>query len=79
VPHVVVKLIAGRSEQQKQQLADAIVKDVVAVLRLGEESVSVVVEDIEAGKWTDEVYNPEIVPHWDKLYKEPGYQPAKSK
>ena len=29
MPHVIVKLWPGRSEQEKQQLADAIVKDVV--------------------------------------------------
>ncbi len=40
-PHVIVKLYTGRSEQQKIRLAEAIVKDVVAIIRCGEESVSV--------------------------------------
>ncbi|MGO9137529.1 MAG: tautomerase family protein [Syntrophales bacterium] len=30
MPHVIVKLWLGRSEQEKKQLSDAIVKDVVA-------------------------------------------------
>jgi len=43
-PHVIVKLYPGRSEQQKIQLAEAIVKDVVTIIRCGEESVSVAIE-----------------------------------
>jgi 4-oxalocrotonate tautomerase len=41
MPHVIVKLYPGRSEQQKTQLAEAIVKDVVAIARCEEKSVSV--------------------------------------
>ena len=41
MPHVIVKLWPGPSEQEKVRLADAITKDVTAVLDLGEESVSV--------------------------------------
>jgi phenylpyruvate tautomerase PptA (4-oxalocrotonate tautomerase family) len=32
MPHVVVKLLAGRSEEQKSQLAAQLVKDVMAIL-----------------------------------------------
>ena len=32
-PHVIVKLYPGRSEEQKIRLAEAIVKDVVAIIR----------------------------------------------
>jgi 4-oxalocrotonate tautomerase len=76
MPHVVVKLMAGRSEQQKRRLADAIVKDVTEILNVGEESVSVAIEDVLAGDWTRKIYERDIVPNWDKLYKEPGYDPS---
>jgi hypothetical protein len=33
------------------------------------------VEDIVAGEWSEKVYKADIVPNWDKLYKEPGYDP----
>jgi 4-oxalocrotonate tautomerase len=75
MPHVVVKLSQGRSEQQKIQLAEQIVKDVTAALNCGEEAVSVAIEDIKAGDWTEKVYKADIVPNWDKLYKKPGYDP----
>ena len=75
MPHVVVKLVAGRSGNLKRRLAEQIVKDVITILKVGEESVSVAIEDIKAGEWTGKVYNADIVPNWDKLYKEPGYDP----
>ena len=46
--HVSVKLWPGRSEKTKQRLADAIVEDVVNIIGCGEESVSVVVEDVSS-------------------------------
>ena len=41
MPHVVVKLWPGKSEQQKTRLAEAITKNVMDILHYGEESVSV--------------------------------------
>ena len=51
MPHVIVKLWPGKSEQQKMQLAKAIVKDVMHVLHDGEESVSVAIEEVEFQDW----------------------------
>ena len=73
MPHVIVKLWPGKSEQQKQRLADQIVKDVMNVLNYGEESVSVAIEEIPAADWAEKVYKPDIVNNSDKLYKNPGY------
>ncbi len=50
-------------------------KDVTSTLNCGEESVSVGIEDIKAGDWTEKVYKSEIAPNWEKLYKKPGYNP----
>jgi len=38
MPHVIVKLWLGKSEQQKVRLSEEIVKDVMKVLNYGEES-----------------------------------------
>lgn len=75
MPHVVVKLLAGKSEQQKTRLADKIVKDVMDVLKYGEEAVSLAFEEINPQDWTETVYKPDIQNKWDKLYKKPGYEP----
>lgn len=73
MPHVIVKLWPGKSEQQKKRLADAIARDVMRVLNYGEESVSVAMEEVAVGDWAEKVYKPDIVDKPDKLYKKPGY------
>jgi len=73
MPHVIVKLWPGKSEQQKTRLAEAITKDVMNTLHYGEESVSVAFEEIPAQEWAEKVYKPDILNHPAKLYKKPGY------
>ena len=73
MPHVIVKLWPGRSEETKQQLADAIVQDVVNIIGCGEESVSVSIEEVSSGDWKEKVYDPEIREKMENLYKKPGY------
>jgi 4-oxalocrotonate tautomerase len=73
MPHVSVKLWPGRSEEEKKRLAAAITKDVVGIIRCGEESVSVAIEEISAADWKKKVYDPEISGKMDALYKKPGY------
>ena len=76
MPHVIVKLWPGKSEQQKNRLAEEIVKDVMTVLNYGEESVSVAIEEIKPEDWAKKVYEPDIVNNAEKLYKKPGYDPS---
>jgi 4-oxalocrotonate tautomerase len=73
MPHVIVKLWPGISEQQKNRLADRITKDVMDELGFGEESVSVSMEEVEPQDWAEEVYKPDIVNKPEQLYKKPGY------
>ena len=73
MPHVIVKLWPGKSEPQKNRLAEEIVKDVMNVLNYGEESVSVAIEEVKPQDWTEKVYKPDIVGNPEKLYKNPGY------
>ena len=73
MPHVIVKLWPGKSEQQKNRLAQAITKDIMDILHYGEESVSVGMEGVKSQDWLQKVYKPHIQNKWDKLYKKPGY------
>ena len=75
MPHVIVKLWPGKTEQQKKRLADAIVKDITDVLNASEDSVSVAIEEIASDEWTEKVYDPDIRDKSDTLYKKPGYGP----
>ena len=73
MPHVIVKLWPGKSEQQKARLAESIARDVMEVLDYGEESVSVAFEEVKPEDWAEKVYKPDIVNNSERLYKKPGY------
>jgi 4-oxalocrotonate tautomerase len=76
MPHVIVKLWPGKSDAQKRNLSDAIVRDVTSILNYGEESVSVGFEEVTPGEWNAQVYGPDIQDKWDTLVKQPGYGPG---
>ena len=73
MPHVIVKLWPGKSQQQKTRLAEAITRDVLEILDYGDESVSVAMEEVEPQDWLEKVYKPDIKHNWEKVYKKPGY------
>jgi 4-oxalocrotonate tautomerase len=73
MPHVIVKLWPGKTQEQKRRLADRITKAVMDVLNYGEESVSVAFEEVSSKDWAEKVYKPDIVNQPEKLYKKPGY------
>jgi 4-oxalocrotonate tautomerase len=75
MPHVIVKMWPGPSEEQKRRLADRITKDVVTLLDSDDASVSVAIEEVKAGDWLESVYRREIEPRMEALYKKPGYGP----
>ena len=78
MPHIIVKLYPGRSEEQKMKLADEIAKNVVSIAKCEEKSVSVAIEEIEKDEWPEKVYRSDILGKKDSIYKEPGYNPFKS-
>lgn len=75
MPHVIVKLWPGKSVEQKAQLTEAIVRDVTSILRYGDDSVSVAFQEVPADDWSSQVFEPDILGHWDQLTKKPGYGP----
>jgi 4-oxalocrotonate tautomerase len=80
VPHVIVKLWPGKSDDQKQRLSDTITRGVMEILDYGEGAVSVGFEEVAPSDWTEQVYNPDILGKWPNLMKQPGYgaRPAPS-
>ncbi len=67
MPHVIVKLYPGRTEEQKQRLADAIAEDLVQIAGCTEDSISVAFEEVAAEEWPERVYRPDILDNMDKL------------
>ena len=75
MPHVIVKLYPGRTEEQKRQLTDEIVRSVVSIAGCTEDAVSVGFEEVPPDQWVDAVYKPNIASKQSTLYKKPGYTP----
>jgi 4-oxalocrotonate tautomerase len=75
MPHVIVKLLPGRSAQQKAKIAEEVTKAIMATANCAETSVSVGIEDVASDDWTEQVYKPDILGKPDTLYKQPGYDP----
>ncbi len=75
MPHIIVKLYPGRSEQQKKKLAEKIMEDVVSIAGCEKGVVSVSFEEVEPGDWADSVYKPDILEKQDSLYIKPDYNP----
>jgi 4-oxalocrotonate tautomerase len=73
MPHVIVKLWPGKSEQQKKKLAGQITRAVLDTLHYGEDSVSVGFEEVPANEWMAKVYEPDIRARPKMVYKKPGY------
>ena len=76
MPHAIVKMFAGRTDEQKQKLAEAVTKAIMATAGVGEESVSVAIVDVAQEDWMETVYKPDILNGPGKLYKQPGYKPS---
>ncbi len=74
MPHIIVKLWSGRSEEQKRRFAEAVVKNATAILDCEEKSVSVGFEDIQPQDWEEKVVKPDIQAKWETLYKKPTYE-----
>jgi 4-oxalocrotonate tautomerase len=75
MPHVIVKMYAGRAEAQKRALAEEITRAVSKTLGYGDDAVSVSIEDVAPKDWAEKVYRPDIADKPEQLYKKPGYNP----
>ncbi|WP_210358363.1 tautomerase family protein [Sphingomonas beigongshangi] len=73
MPHVIVKLWPGKTEDQKRRLAATIVQGVTNSLGYNEDAVSVAFEEVPPAQWNARVYKPDIKARWTSLAKRPGY------
>ena len=73
MPHVIVKMLPGRTEDQKQRLAEAITKDIMAIAKCEEKSVSVAIEEKTEANGLKSKILPDILDIEVNLYKKWGY------
>lgn len=75
MPHVLLKLASGKTENEKKDLALAIANAIKDALQCDDKFISVAIEDVAAADWMEKVYGPEIVEKHAMLVKRPGYGP----
>jgi len=73
MPHIVVKMKAGRTEEMKQKLAASLTAAMTSALGVPDSAVSIAILDVAPERWNAEVYEPEIRAKMDTLYRKPGY------
>jgi 4-oxalocrotonate tautomerase len=75
MPHVIIKMYAGRTEEQKKKLVKVITDSIVKIVDADEKYVSITIEDVSPEDWAEKVYRPDILEKQNTLYKKPGYNP----
>jgi 4-oxalocrotonate tautomerase len=75
MPQIIVKWYPGRSQAQKEALADAITREVVVVAGCNGRSISVAIEDIPEETWAEAVHRPDIHEKENTIVRKPGYNP----
>jgi 4-oxalocrotonate tautomerase len=73
MPHVTVKMYPGCTNEQKNKLAQEITNAIMTIAQKPEAAISIAIEEVKEAEWMDKVYETEIRPNMEKLYKKPGY------
>ena len=71
MPHIIVKLWPGRTEEQKKKMTNELAEALKSSIDVPDSSISISIEEIPKEKWNDEVYQPDIVEKKHLLYKKP--------
>jgi Tautomerase enzyme. len=61
MPHVVIKMYPGRTQEQKEKLAERITQALIETIGCQEKSISIAVEEVPPEDWDRYVYRPEIL------------------
>lgn len=74
MPHIGIKMLEGRTEEQKKRAAEAVKNALAESLNMGDHYITVTIEDFNAQEWQD-VFKNEITDKHDKVYVKPNYDP----
>ena len=74
MPHLEIKCFPGRSEEQKALCAEKVAQAAAEALGCKLSSVSVAIKEVEQADWKPQVWDKQIVPDADCLYKKPEYK-----
>ena len=74
MPHISVKMLKGRTEEQKKAAAEKLTAALCEALGCWDGHVTVGIEDYTAEEW-QEVFAEDIEGKSDTLYRKPNYDP----
>ena len=74
MPHIGIKMLKGRTPEQKEKLSVGARKDARRTMGCSESHVSCTIEDFTAQEW-QEIFEQEVTEKSEKLYKKPEYDP----
>lgn len=73
MPHVEIKCYPGRTEEQKQRCTEKIIQSLTETMLCPAESITVAITEIPQQDWKETVWDVDIAPKMDTLYKKPEY------
>jgi len=74
MPHISIKMLNGRTEEQKKSLSKALVDTLTKELNCNKNYVTVTIEDFTATEW-QKIFKEEITDKPDKVYVTAKYDP----
>ena len=74
MPHISIKMLAGRSEEQKKKAAEAVKNARAESLGMSDHYITATIEDFSPEEWQT-VFKEEITDKPDKVYVKPQYDP----
>ena len=74
MPHIGIKMLEGRTEEQKKKAAEAVKNALADALGMGNHYITVTIEDFNAEEWQN-VFKTEVTDKSDKVYVKPKYDP----
>ncbi|HIX07411.1 MAG TPA: tautomerase family protein [Candidatus Borkfalkia faecipullorum] len=74
MPHIGIKMLKGRTQEQKEKLAAALVRTLTKELGCSEHYVTCTIEDFDAVQW-QKVFEEEVTKKQDKVFKKAEYDP----
>ncbi len=69
MPHLIVKMYPGRTEEQKKKLTTALTQAITESIGAPDESISIAIEEISKEDWEDKVTRVDIAPKLATIYK----------
>lgn len=74
MPHIGIKMLEGRTEEQKKKAAEAVKNALAQSLNMSDHYITVTIEDFNAEEWQN-VFKSEITDKPEKVYVKPKYDP----